>query len=190
MITVAAARWRRLDVPGTDECRLTRAGSAWLLIGTATYEHLGHAARLQYQVRCNSHWQTTRGTVQGEIGGKSVHLAVARAGTGVWTVNGRVARELSGLVDLDLGFTPATNLFPLKRLALTIGDSAEAEAAWLDEETWTLSRLPQRYERRSAMSYWYESPTAGYSGLLTVDSDGFVRDYPGLWTIADPLEPL
>jgi hypothetical protein len=103
-------------------------------------------------------------------------------------VNGAPAPELTGLVDLDLGFTPATNLLPLRRLALEPGAAADTEAAWLDDATWTFSRLPQRYERRSANEYWYESPTAGYAALLTVTPEGFVTDYPGLWIVAGPSD--
>ena len=44
-----------------------------------------------------------------------------------------------------------------------------------------LQALPQRYERRSATTYWYESPTAGYAELLELAPSGFVRRYPGLW---------
>ena len=89
--------------------------------------------------------------------------------------------ELEGLVDLDLGFTPATNLFPLRRLALGVGEGAEAAAAWLDEERWVIRRLPQRYERRADDAWWYEAPDGGYAGLLRVNADGFITDYPGLW---------
>jgi hypothetical protein len=84
-------------------------------------------------------------------------------------------------VDLDLGFTPATNLFPLRRLALRVGEAADAAAAWLDDEQWILRRLPQRYERRSADAWWYESHLGGYQGLLRVNDEGFVTEYPGLW---------
>ena len=65
------------------------------------------------------------------------------------------APDLQGLVDLDLGF---------------------------DDESWQLRRLAQRCERRSEREYWYESPATGYAAMLTVTADGFVRDYPGLWT--------
>ena len=184
----SVARWRRLDVPGTDECRLARDGGQWLLRGRAMFEEPRGAARLEYRVRCDARWQTIRGDVQGDVGGAPLQLTIARSDAGEWTVNGRPAPDLAGLVDLDLGFTPATNLFPMKRLALAVGESADAEAAWLDDVTWTLRRLPQRYTRRSATSYWYESPTAGYSGLLTVDPEGFVRDYPELW-VSDEAAP-
>jgi hypothetical protein len=53
--------------------------------------------------------------------------------------------------------------------------------AWIDAPDGVLQALPQRYERRSATTYWYESPTVGYAELLELAPSGFVRRYPGLW---------
>jgi hypothetical protein len=177
-------RWRRLDVPGTDECALTASGSGWQLDGIARYG-AGDAAELRYHVTCDAEWRTVTGRVDGRVGPRRIRLAIERDAAGTWTVDGVAAPELHGLIDLDLGFTPATNLFPLRRLALQVGTSADAEAAWLDDEAWRLSRLPQRYQRRDQHTWWYESPSAGYAGLLAVNTDGFVTEYPGLWTATD-----
>jgi hypothetical protein len=174
-------RWRRLDVPGTDHCHLVRLAPGWRLEGEAVFADLRGDARLAYGVTVDDGWRTTWGTVRGTIGSRPVALEIERRQDDRWWVNGRPAPDLDGLVDLDLGFTPATNLFPLRRLALPIGESADAAAAWLDDERWVLRRLPQRYERRGADAWWYESPEAGYEGLLRVNADGYITDYPGLW---------
>ena len=126
-------------------------------------------------------WRTLTGSVHGAVGGRRVALDIERTQDGRWHVNGSLVPGVDGLVDLDLGFTPATNLFPLRRLALRVGESANPAAAWLDDEQWVLRRLPQRYERRAPDAWWYESPQAGYEGLLRVSDLGFVTDYPGLW---------
>jgi hypothetical protein len=88
---------------------------------------------------------------------------------------------LDECIDLDFKFTPATNLFPLRRLALGVGEAAGAPAASLDAAAGRLVRLPQRYERRADGSYWYEAPSVGYAALLEFETTGFVRRYPGLW---------
>ena len=33
---------------------------------------------------------------------------------------------------------------------------------WFDLDSASLTELPQRYERRSEASYWYEAPTVPY----------------------------
>ena len=89
--------------------------------------------------------------------------------------------HLDDCVDLDLGFTPATNLLQLRRVALACGQAADVPVAWLNAAAGTLERLSQRYERRSARAYWYEAPRFRYAALLDVDPSGFVHRYPGLW---------
>jgi hypothetical protein len=174
-------QWTRLDVRGSDTCELERFGAEWKLSGAAEFDDPRGAAQLIYEVDADTEWRTIRGAVRGAVGRSAVSLWIDRGADSTWWVNGEAVPALHGLVDLDLGFTPATNLFPLRRLALRPGESADAEAALLDEESWTLRRLRQRYERRDATGWWYESPDAGYSALLRVNSEGFVTDYPGLW---------
>lgn len=175
-------RWRRLDVPGSDACVLEELRDGWRLHGSAAFGAGKEAAALSYDVACDREWRTLRAEVNGRVGARPLAITVRRHAAGDWQVDDHPAPDLQGLIDLDLGFTPATNLFPLRRLALRPGQAADAAAAWLDDESWRLRRLAQRYERRSEREYWYESPATGYAAILTVTADGFVSDYPGLWT--------
>lgn len=173
--------WRRLDRPGRDACRLFRRADGWRLDGRARWRDGRTAFRLAYGVACDDAWITRRGRVRGFIADRAVDLRIARGDDGAWSIDGTPASGLERCLDLDLGFTPATNLLPVRRCALAVGQAAEAPAAWLDVRAGTIARLPQRYERRSPRTYWYEAPTAGYTALLEVGPDGFVRQYPGLW---------
>jgi uncharacterized protein len=177
----AFALWRRLDTPGHDACSLEATADGWQLEGTAVFLHEGTPARLAYLVACDAAWRTRHGQVRGWLGRQSVDLTVVRTIDGVWTLNDEVVPGLERYVDLDLGFTPATNLQQLRRVALADGESADVPVAWLDAPAGPLMMLPQRYERRSATTYWYESPSVGYTGLLELAPNGFVRRYPGLW---------
>ncbi len=103
-------------------------------------------------------------------------------------MNDAVVGGLSECVDLDLGFTPATNLFQLRRLALAEGQIAEVPVAWLDVAAGTLDVLSQRYERRTEATFWYAAPRFAYAALLEVNSVGLVRRYPGLWEMEADLE--
>ncbi len=67
--------------------------------------------------------------------------------------------QLEACFDLDLGFTPATNLCQLRRLALGEGEGADSPVAWLDAAAGTLDLLHQRYERRRLETYWCEAPS-------------------------------
>ncbi len=178
---VASILWRRLDTPGHDASALVQLATGWRIDGAAVFRHAGAPARLHYQVECDRAWIARHGRVIGAIGGRTIDLVITREHDGAWVLNGTAVPGLSAGIDLDLGFTPATNLLPLRRLALKPGESADAPAAWLDVDTGSIVLLHQRYEKRTATTYWYESPQGQYADLLDVTSDGFVRRYPGLW---------
>ena len=191
----ASALWRRLDTPGHDAAWLEHTPDGWLLWGTAVFRRGDAPASLAYEVVCDHSWVTIRGTVRGRRGDARVAVEITRNDRG-WAVNGVPVAGLGDLVDLDLGFTPATNVLQLRRVRLAVGEAADVPVAWFDgeNESHDLVRLPQRYERRSEVAYWYESPTAGYAAELIVGADGFARRYPGLWEAtrevqASPAEP-
>lgn len=173
--------WRRLDTPGHDACRLEQRNGGWHLKGTAVFRHEAVPARLSYHVTCAPDWTTREGRVSGWLGTQTVELGLARTPEGVWTLNGTVLAGLADCVDLDLGFTPATNLLPIRRLGLAMGEAANAPAAWLDVAAGTVAALPQRYERRDSAAYWYGASSVGYAELLEITAMGFVRRYPRLW---------
>ncbi len=181
MRTVASIRWRRLDTPGHDACRLQCDGASWQLDGAAECRHEdGRLAQLHYRVRGDPHWRSRSATVRGWLGDAAVDLSIGRSAYD-WILNGNPVRGLGHCEDLDLGFTPATNLFQVRRLHMAIGQAADASAAWIDLDGGNLSELVQRYERRGKLSYWYSAPRFEYAALLEVTRDGFVRRYPDLW---------
>jgi hypothetical protein len=181
VLIVAAIRWRRLDAAGEDRCRLRHDDVGWTLEGTAVFDHDGQPADLTYRVSCGPEWITTAGAVAGVIGERAIDLRIKRSDDGVWSMQGVPAPGVAGCADLDFGFTPATNLFQLRRLALVVGAAEVAPVAWLDIDSGELNRLHQRYERRTVDSYWYEAPQFEYAAQLEVTPAGFIRRYPGLW---------
>lgn len=177
--------WKRLDVPGHDACRLEQREGVWQLEGTAVFRHEGAAARLDYHVTCDEAWRSQRGIIRGWIGPRAISIEIARTASGSWTIDGAVVRGLEACLDLDFGFTPATNILQTRRCALAVGQSAEVPAAWMDAGDPTLQLLPQHYQRRSDRAYWYDSPTVGYQALLEMAPNGFVKLYPTLWQAED-----
>jgi hypothetical protein len=180
------AIWRRLDVPGHDACRFERLGSAWQIDGAAVFQHERAAALLSYRVTCDLGWRTQRGHVRGFVGSTAVDVAIERTAEGAWTLDGRIMPGLERCLHLDFGFTPATNFQQLRQLALEVGESADLPVAWLDvpdAQPLALQRLAQRYERRSASTYWYEASMFDYRGMLELTADGIIVRYPDLWEL-------
>jgi hypothetical protein len=180
-MTIESILWRRIDVPGHDACRLEQDEDGWRLNGVAVFRQDHLPARLEYHLTCDLAWRSRGGAVRGWVAGRNYEINVNRTASGVWTLNGENASDLTGCLDLDFGFTPATNLAQLCRVALDIGQAADVPVAWLDVTAETMTLLDQRYERRSIDTYWYEAPRFDYAALLETRPPGFVRRYPGLW---------
>ncbi|KNG93825.1 putative glycolipid-binding domain-containing protein [Pseudaestuariivita atlantica] len=171
---VASIRWRRLDGPGEDACRLSRQDSGWLLVGHARFDD----SALDYVVRCDPAWRTISADVAGTAEGRDVGWAFARDADG-WTMNGERQDVPPEARDIDLAFTPATNLMPVR--VLQPGQKAGVRAAWFRWPEARLELLEQVYVREDEARVRYVSHTTGFRADLTVNADGFVTDYPGLW---------
>jgi uncharacterized protein len=78
------------------------------------------------------------------LGKQETKYIIARQ-SHVWTLNGSAVPGLDRFVDLDLGFTPATNLQQLRRVPIAENESAQVPVVWLDIETGTLIELSRRY---------------------------------------------
>jgi uncharacterized protein len=89
--------------------------------------------------------------------------------------------SVAGCLDVDLAFTPATNILPLRRLDLAVGESREVTAAWLLFPDLTVEPLPQRYTRLDERRVRYESRGGAFTAELEVDELGLVMRYPPLW---------
>jgi uncharacterized protein len=171
--------WRRLDRPGHESARLASAGSGWQLAGSAVFAHEGEACRLDYAVLCDSSWRTLSASVTGWIGSAAVELAVSVDATGHWQLGGSDCPGVAGCVDIDLNWSPSTNLLPIRRLALAPGQEADVRAAWLRFPSLVLEPLEQRYRRLDERTYRYESAGGSFVAELEVNAAGLVVHYPG-----------
>lgn len=183
---LAIAAWRRLDLPGHDAARVVPDGNGWRLTGVAAFKGRSGPAALRYDVTCAPDWTTRVGRVRGFVGERDVDWRIER-GAGGWTFNGRAVPGLDNCMDLDFGFTPATNFTHMRRIGLRVGEKADVPVAWIDADTGELvaaaelTEMAQTYVRHSGTTCAYESSTTGYGALLEFAPDGFVSHYPELW---------
>lgn len=173
--------WQRLDLPGHETAVLRATPDGWRLSGVAVLVESQRPCRLEYEIACDARWLTQRCSIGGYIGAAAVALDVVRTPSGEWTVGGAPAAHLEGCADIDLGFSPSTNLLPIRRLGLAVGSNAAVRAAWIRFPELTAEVLEQVYTRVSPDRYVYESAGGSFRRELTVDAVGFVLDYPGLW---------
>jgi uncharacterized protein len=174
--------WRGLNQAGHEACRLYQIDHEWRLEGTAVFlSDDRRPCRLSYLIRCDSRWNTSTGIVSGWLGDDEVRIELSVDDVQEWQLNGLEKPAVRGCIDLDLNFSPSTNLLPIRRLDLAIGQQAEVKAAWLRFPSFELEPLAQIYSRLDETTYRYSSNGGQFVREITVNDIGFVTDYPGLW---------
>jgi hypothetical protein len=173
--------WRRLDSPGHDAATLFAVADSWRLEGAAVFLESGVPCHLHYKVEIDRLWRTRSAIVRGWFGRTRVDVRVDVDADHYWLLNGEPAPSVAGCIDLDLAFTPATNLLPIRRLNLPLGSSTPVNAAWLPFPDLQLRPLDQVYRRSAEHAYDYSSSSGSFKAALVVSPDGFVTDYSGLW---------
>jgi hypothetical protein len=169
-------RWRDASGKGLEHLELveTEQGKA-IRSALVTGDH--HA--FVYAAELEPDWRT-RSLSVAALGGAPA-LSLGSDGAGHWTIGADAAPELDGALDIDLSASPFTNTLPIRRLDLAIGQSAEILTAFVRFPELTVERDEQRYTRLSEQSYRYQAVDGSFERTITVDPDGFVVSYPGLF---------
>lgn len=174
------AFWKSLYTVGHDAACLTQTDDGWILEGTTVYLNGALPTALNYRLDLRPDWATSAGSVTGRVGDRRVDHTIRKEGS-EWLLNDVRQAGLEGVLDLDFGFTPATNHAQLRRMDLGLGEQAEIIVAWMDVDSVSLEPLPQIYKRLSDRTYDYNSPQGPYKAVLELEETGFVKVYPELW---------
>jgi hypothetical protein len=173
--------WRTLVFPGHELCSLFSEGSKWHLLGTVLFAYEQQPCRLDYRIACDTVWHTQSAQVQGWLNQTFIDIQIKTNSSGRWWLNEVEQPQVAGCTDIDLNFSPSTNLLPIRRLGLAVGESENVNAAWLRFPSFQLETLPQQYRRLDENTYRYESASGQFVAQLKVNRSGFVVDYPNLW---------
>lgn len=192
-VVLRTVLWQGIWRPGAEWCDLSRTEPGWRMAGTAFVAVDGAPARARYEIFLDKMWKTREAwlNVQSGAGQPERILRLAANSDGRWTIEWEPARTapdpsvdltaVHGLVDIDLGFTPATNTLPIRRLAPAIGETVDVTAVWVRFPELSVQPLPQRYTRLSERHYRYESNDGAFVAALEVDELGLVVSYEGGW---------
>ena len=186
---LAAVLWRGLDELSLQHVRLQEYAGGFLLNGRILSIQNQQPAETFYVIMCDRNWQAQHVHVGMINGGGATQLEIRRDEANQWFRDGERVSGLDGVVDIDLGISPATNTLAIRRLALEKGESRAVDAAWVHFPELTLERLDQRYTRLDERRYRYESGGGTFTAELEVDDNGVVARYSGLWErVAPPME--
>lgn len=180
-----SVRWRALSGNGQGEglthVSLTKSGGQIMADGMAIGSINGAPFASRFVVSCDLKWRTRLVAVS-TTGG--VSLVLHSDGKGKWrNEDGERIRELDGCVDVDLQASPYTNTLPIRRLALSEQTgTVELKMAYVPFDTFQPAAHQQRYTcLEDGRRYLYENGDGPFRAELSVDEDGLVVDYPGLF---------
>ena len=132
-----------------------------------------------YLVETDAAWRTRH--VRVEVKGEGA-LEILSDGAGHWRrMDGAQLPELDGCIDPDISMTPFTNTVAIRRLASRAGAAAEIKVAYILVPELSLRAAPQRYTRLADRLWRFEGLDIDFTSDITVDENGFVVDYPGLF---------
>jgi hypothetical protein len=174
----AAAAWRLVEAhEGFETVFFHREADVVRFEGYSAGVEAGVAWGFRYELEVDAAWATRSARISSS-GGRELRLE--GDGAGSWLVDGRPAPHLDGVLDVDLEGSACTNCLPIRRLALAVGERAEAPAAYVRAADLQVDRLAQRYHRLDSGRYDYSSPDHGFRAVLVYDEHGLVLDYPGI----------
>ncbi|CAM3109813.1 putative glycolipid-binding domain-containing protein [Paenibacillus sediminis] len=175
--------WKRVNDLGLEYCNISFAQSTTIegkVIGAEENDKFF----VNYKVQCDEVGNTREVYVIFQSENNSGTLRILRDSDDQWVLNGIPMSDLAGIKDIDIGVTPSTNMLPIRRLNLDVGDSQIFTTAWVRFPQLTVQPLKQKYERISEDTYIYNSIESGYTARVKVDLNGIVVDYEGEWVWA------
>jgi hypothetical protein len=175
--------WRRVDTPGHESACIYGDDNGWYLDGSAVFVYDKKPCRLEYLIECDVEWKTTFATIDGWVGEDVVAYEIEVSEDRKWTLKDNKIGAVEGCIDIDLNFSPITNLLPLRRLDLSIGESKRVKAAWLRFPSFELEPLEQTYTVLDESMIRYESRNGEFVRELKVNEDGLVLSYPDFWEV-------
>jgi hypothetical protein len=180
------AVWRHVGEPDGFECAFFRVEDDLLVVeGQTIALDRDDVWSVGYAIRVDDSWRTrsARIAVRTARGVDAVDLE--RTGS-QWFVDGQHEPVLDGCDDLELEASACMNAFSLHRLALPVGERADASAVYVGGPELRIGRLEQVYEhlddRDGGSRYRYRVPQLSFETVIRFDATGLVDDYP---TIAE-----
>lgn len=175
------ARWTDWQGIGLEHLSVVGDDRGIVAESVVIGEQNAHRFGLGYRLGIDLQWRVRDISIR-MAGGSS--LRVLADGVGCWRgADGAKIPHLAGCIDIDIAATPFTNTLPIRRLKLDIGASATIKVAYVSLPTLTIQPVEQRYTRLAESQYLYEGLSTSFSAELTVDAQGIVGDYPGVFRL-------
>jgi len=182
----AVLTWRAHDVPRMESVRVQLSGNRikayGRIVAAATEVHPAFSA--SYDLVTDDSGATKRLSLTVTMAERERQLNIARDEENMWLVqdkqNQATREPHDGALDVDVVYSPFFNALPIRRTGL----HQRAESLSLPV---VYVRIPELTVETVVVEYASDGPNAGIKlkspvaeTTITVDDEGFIRDYPGL----------
>ena len=180
----AILTWRAHDVPRMESVRVqlhnNRIKAYGRIVAAATQTAPAFSA--SYDLVTDESGATKRLSLTVTLAERERQLSIARDEENMWLVqdhSGQTNRaSYDGALDVDMIFSPFFNTLPIRRTGLyRRNDSMSVPVVYVSLPDITVNPVTISYSSASD-GIKLHSPVADTT--VTVDSDGFILDYPGL----------
>jgi hypothetical protein len=172
-------RWDSDLLDSTEQFTLHSHQDGYRFAGNTLIRHEGIRVEIVYVVEARPDWSTRSARIG--IPALATLFEVEVSPQGRWVIDGEHRADLDGAVDIDLGWTPATNTLPIRRLSVETGVPVATRVGWLKWSELVFMKAEQSYARHGVGRWTYAS--GNFSAGLVVDELGVVIDYgdPPIW---------
>lgn len=172
--------WKGIETESLEYCSINYKDTI-----TVKSSVLGHhnllPFKLDYEIELGKDWVVRTFRIRGSLFNMDQHLALTHDGAGRWFDNNKEWKHLEGCLDIDISVTPMTNTLPINRLKPFRHESEHIEVAYIDILEFKISKEQQTYTALPDNRYRFTNGTGDFSADITVDEDGLVSRYPGLF---------
>ncbi len=182
------AAWRHVGErrEGFEVVAFEHDGDEIVARGRTTGVEEGRPFEVGYELRLYPDWRTRSAVISGSSPEGARQIEVEADGEGGWTFDGAPVPEVEGCLDLDLESSSLTNAFPVNRIGLEPGESADAPAAYVKQFGLGVELLEQRYKRvddgEGPMRFDYLAVADDFRVEIVYDENGLAVEYPQIAT--------
>ncbi|MEJ7902427.1 MAG: putative glycolipid-binding domain-containing protein [Thermomicrobiales bacterium] len=175
--------WRSDDGIGAEYLLLSETESGIVADSVVFASRDAEPSRTSYRAEMDLEWHIRSISVTVEQAGETERILELRSdGTGHWRDgDGQSLPQFDGCLDIDISATPFTNTLPIRRLRLQPGQVEPITVLFIHVPTLRIEPWDQRYTGLTDDTVRYESVGTDFRRELTIDGDGLVVDYPGLF---------
>lgn len=175
--------WRSEDGIGAEYLFLTDGEDGIVADSVVFASRDAEPSRTSYRAEMDLTWRIRRIAVTVDQASEPPRTLDLRSdGMGHWRdAEGEALPRFDGCVDIDISATPFTNTLPIRRLLLRPGQVEPITVLFIHIPSLAIEPWSQQYTGLTKESVRYETVGSDFRRELTIDADGLVVDYPGLF---------